>query len=246
MPKLSAALTDTTSDGINGLNIDLVAPFVYNDYIFGFKYGLGNLEKLPQFLFAKKVFKTSNGDISLDADFTVDDKVLAVKSEWYNKDLGLSIGVNGNSKQPFTGVNFFKDGIINGKKVRLSTAYDIVKKNVKGIVTSQVKGIATLQVDANKLAVRFDGKNPFFSITNAIDRQTEITPVINLSTGNVHCEFFHKWSGGSLKSVLFPGSKVELQWKDTGVGGSWTTTANLPLNEAAGKPKISISRDWSF
>lgn len=238
IPKISASLTDTTSDGIDGLNIDLIAPFKYNDYIFGFKYGLGNIEKLPQFLFAKKVFKTSQGDISVDADFTVDDKTFAVKSEWFNKDLGLSVGVNGNSKQSFTGVNFFKDGVIDGKKVALSSAYDIIKK--------KVKAIATLQVDANKLALRFDGKNPFVSITNAIDSQTEVTPVINVSTGSVHCELLRKWSGGSLKSVLFPGSNVELQWKDNGVGGSWTTTANLPLNEGAGKPKISISRDWAY
>jgi hypothetical protein len=39
--------------------------------------------------------------------------------------------------------------------------------------------------------------------------------------------------------------KVSLEWTDNGSSGSWTTTAEVPLEDRS-NTKISFARDWNY
>ena len=49
----------------------------------------------------------------------------------------------------------------------------------------------------------------------------------------------------SLKSTFFPGDKVSMEWTDQGSGGSWSTTADVPLDSSK-NTKVSFNRDWDY
>ena len=68
------------------------------------------------------------------------------------------------------------------------------------------------------------------SVTRCIDAKNEVSPSVSLKNGDVAYGYTRKWEGGALKSKLFPGEKVEVEWTDNGSQGTWTTTAEVPLD----------------
>lgn len=84
---ISASIKDTTVNGVEGLNINWVAPFKFDDYVVGFRYALGNLKKAPESLFAKRTYDTPiiEGAATVDVDYNLDSKVFAVESKWVGK-----------------------------------------------------------------------------------------------------------------------------------------------------------------
>lgn len=61
---------------MEGLNINVAAPFKFQDYVVGFKYALGNIKRAPESLFAKRSFDTSEGQFTVDSDYTIADNTL--------------------------------------------------------------------------------------------------------------------------------------------------------------------------
>lgn len=90
-----------------------------------------------------------------------------------------------------------------------------------------------------------EDKDPVLSVTRALDSKNEVSPSVSLKSGDVSYGYTRKWEGGSLKSKLFPGDKVQLEWTDKGAQGSWVTSADVPLDNKA-NTKVSFGRDWSY
>lgn len=208
-----------------------------HDYIVGFKYGIGKLGNLPEFFFAKKTFTVPEGTVTVDADYKTSDCSFALSTKLTNKKNGFGLGFDANTKDRLTGLQGHKTFNFNGKKVQISSAYDIVKK--------KFTALSSFHEGDSRLAIKFDGKHPLLSFTRYLEKHSELTPTINMKTGEVQFEYSRKWVGGSLRSIIHPHSKVLLHWKDEGVGGAWSTTASLPLNDHS-KPKVSVSREWSY
>jgi hypothetical protein len=83
------------------------------------------------------------------------------------------------------------------------------------------------------------------SVTKSLDDNNEITPSVALKSGSLAYAWKRKWAGGSLETKLTPGEKVDVEWKDEGAGGVWTTSAEFPLENTAAA-KVSIARDWKY
>jgi len=238
--KVSASVKDTAVNGIEGLNVNIAAPFKFNDYVVGFKYVLGDLSRAPESLFAKRSFDTvSDGSLTVDADYNLENKVLSVASQWNSDSLGLRVGANVDSADRVTEVSFGKDSKINDNKLSLQGAYDLLKK--------KFSAQSTLNVDQTTVNVKYDteNKDPVLSVTRSIDSKNEVSPSVSLKNGDVTYGYTRKWEGGSLRSKLFPGDKVELEWTDQGSKGSWTTRADVPLDNKA-NTKVSFGRDWNY
>jgi len=238
--KVTASVKDTTVNGVEGLNVNIAAPFKFQDYVVGFKYALGDLKRAPESLFAKRSFDTvGDGSVSVDADYNLENKVLSVSSKWNSDSLGLSLGANADTNDRVTHVSFGKDTNINDNKLSLQGAYDLLKK--------KFSAQSTLNVDQTTVNVKYDSENkdPVLSVTRNIDSKNEISPSVSLKNGDVTYGYTRKWQGGSLKSKLFPGEKVQLEWTDEGAKGSWTTSAEVPLDNKA-NTKVSFGRDWNY
>lgn len=74
--QVSASVKETSVNGLEGLNINVAAPFKFQDYVVGFKYALGNIKRAPESLFAKRSFDTSEGQFTVDSDYTIADNTL--------------------------------------------------------------------------------------------------------------------------------------------------------------------------
>ena len=231
---------DNVVNEIEGLNIDVVFPFNLDDYVVGAKLAVGSVAKFPDLLFAKKSFNVADGKLTLDADFKSTDNSLALASKWKSVKHGFTLGADLNSriKNYITGLHFRQDDVdFQGTKASLSTSFDTVKKKVAGFVS--------FKSGDTKGTVKFDGKHPSLSVSKVLDDEHEITPTIDLVSKQLSLEVLRKWAGGSLKSI-FHADKADLVWRDEGVRGAWVTTAQIPFNDNAAKPKVSISRDWYY
>lgn len=238
---MSAAIKDTTVDGLEGLNINIAAPFKVQDYVVGFKYMLGDLKKAPESLFARKSFDTfADGSITLDADFNMKDNVLDVEGEWKSKEYSLNIFAKGNNADQLQRVEAEKEFSIDGKKFTLKGMYDFSKKLWKGAANYKFDDGVAFDIECDT-----DGKAPRIELTKAIDDQNEVSPAFNMATGKLSYGYKRKWSGGSLKAFLSPGDKIDLELKDEGSTGTWKVNTAIPLEDGA-KPVVSITRDWNY
>jgi len=238
--KISASVKDNAVNGIEGLNVNIQAPFKFQDYVVGFNYALGSLKKAPESLFARRSFNTAgDGSVSLDAEYTLDDKVLSVSSTWNSDDLGLSLQANADTNERLKSVGLTKQQNVNGNKLTVGGVYDLLK--------SKFKVNSHLNVDDTNVNVAYDSEDqdPVLSVSRRIDDNNEVEPSISLKTGEISYGWKRKWDGGSLRSKFFPGDKVEVEWNDQGAGGSWTTTAEMPINNLD-QTKVSFSRDWDY
>ena len=93
---ITASVKDTQVNGVEGLNIKWSAPFKFQDWVVGFKTTLGDFSKAPEEFFAKKSFDAGDGTATVDAEYTVDSKKLAVNGKWVGKS-GLELRAKGNT-----------------------------------------------------------------------------------------------------------------------------------------------------
>jgi hypothetical protein len=227
---------------LDGLNLELSAPFNFKDAIVGFKYHLGtNLKKGPESFFGKySVAAGEAGKIAFDGTFKVASKTVDVASTWVNDKIGLDIGVKASSAEPyFKNVAFATRQTINGVKWTLDSAYDHVKKSISGNT-----GVSYNNGNVN---VAFDSENrdPRVTVSYDVDEKNTIAPSYALKSGDASYAWTRKLSGGSVSTTLFPNEKVSVNWRDEGSNGVWSTKADIPLdtNNGAGT-KVSFSRDW--
>lgn len=237
--KVTASIKDTDVGGIEGLGANIVAPFKFQDWVLGFKYHLADFKKGPESLFAKKSFETGGeGTATVDADFTLDDQTVGVTATWESDSLGLTVEAKGNSNDKVTKLSALKDLVLGDNKLSLKAAYDLPGKIASGF--------GKYDVDGTVLAVDYstEDADPVLSVTKALDDNNEVTPSVSLKSGGLAYAWKRTWEGGSLKAKLFPGDKVDVEWKDDGAGGVWTTNAEFPLDDS--NAKVSISRDWKY
>jgi len=238
--KVSASVKDTSVSGLEGFNINLAAPFKINDYIVGFQYKLGNLNKAPETLFAKKSFDTGGeGSATVEAEFDLNGNSLNVATEWTSSKLGLTLNAEADTEDRLKVVGVSKDVDLDGNKVTLTGKYNLLKKAFFGSAKANVdKGNAKISYDTDK-------KDPLLEVSYDVDSSNSIAPELSLKSGSIAYGWNRKWSGGSLNSKLFPGDKVEFTWKDEGASGTWTTKAEVPLEDQS-KTKVTFNRDWNY
>ncbi len=83
VPTVSASIKDTSINGVEGLNLNVVIPYKFQDYLFGLKYTVGDFRKLPDQLFARKSFDTPlDGVVTFDTELSVEDKRLGLNVDW--------------------------------------------------------------------------------------------------------------------------------------------------------------------
>mmetsp|Transcript_103737 Transcript_103737/g.292630 ORF Transcript_103737/g.292630 Transcript_103737/m.292630 type:complete len:262 (-) Transcript_103737:64-849(-) len=238
--KVTAAIKDTIVNGIEGFNVNIAAPFKFQDYIVGFKYALGDIKKAPESLFVRRSFDTfGEGSATVDADYNVADNCLDLDVEWTHDDLGLTLSCNGDTTDKMKRVGAKKSVDVDDNKLWLKAAFDIPKKLWSGSVKFEADQ-ATVEVEGDS-----ENRDPLLTVTKAIDDNNEIIPAISLKTGKLTYGYKRKWAGGSVEGVLTPGDKVDLTWEDDGANGLWTTKAEIPLEDAS-QSKVSITRDWNY
>lgn len=238
--KISSTLRDLHVNGAEGLNLNIVAPFKFQDYVLGFRYAVGNFKKLPEALFASKSFETfGEGHVTVDADFNVDDKVLNLDAEWQSDKLGLAVAISGDNVNTLKTVAVSKDLPLNDKKVTLSSSYDALKKKISG------KARLSIPKTVVDLAFDSDSQDPTLIVSRAIDENNEVIPSIGMRSGSMSYGFRRRWEGGSLLSTFYPGKKVLFNWKDEGVSGNWITTADVPIGDTK-NTKITVTREWKY
>jgi len=238
--KVSASIKDTVVNGLEGFNVNLAAPFKFQDYVVGFKYALGDLKKVPESLFAKRTFDTpGEGKATIDAMFNVGDNVFGVEAEWESEDLGLTVYANGNTADKMTSVGAKKDLDVDDNKLSIKAMFDIPKKIWSGKAKFDAEA-ACVEVECDS-----EERDPILTITKSLDDNNEVIPSISLKTAKLTYGYKRKWAGGFLKGTLFPGDRVDMEWEDDGSNGVWSTTASIPLDDAS-NTKVSISRDWNY
>lgn len=233
-------MKDTHVNGIEGFNLNLVAPFKFQDYIVGFRYALGNFRKAPESLFLKRAFETpGEGVATLNADYDLSDNSLNLAARWSSDAFGVALEVDGDTNRKLKTVGLSKSLNIKDNKLTISGAYDVLKK--------KILGCAVLDADATKVNVKYDteSKDPVLAVSRSLDDKNEISPAIKLRTGEISYGYKRKWQGGSLFTKYFPGEKVTMEWKDEGASGVWTTTAEVPLADTSAT-KVSFSREWNY
>lgn len=237
---ISASVKDTSVDGLNGLNIQLSAPFKFKDYVVGFKYNLGDLKKAPESLFAKKSITTpADGTATVDVSYKLDDKTTDVSATWNSDKVGLELTANGNSDDYLTSVGATSTQTVGGNKLGVSAAYCLLKK--------KLSAAGKLTVDDTAVEVTYDteAQDPVLAVSHKLDASNTIAPSVSLKNGAVKYGWTRKWTGGSLDTTFTPGDKVVLEWKDEGANGTWKTKADIPIENQA-NTKVSFSRDWSY
>lgn len=238
-PTVSATIRDTNVNGLEGLNLAVVAPFRIQDYVVGFKYGLKTLKTLPESIFAQKSFNLGDSSLDVDADFEVEKSVLNVGTRWTSEKYGVSVTANADTENRFKDVGVSAQQNFKGNTYSFTGVYDVIRK--------AVRGNAVVEASATRLALNFDSEDvdPELSVARKIDENNIVNPSIRLRSGKLTYGFLRKWEGGSVSGRLFPGEKVSVQWKDQGSAGSWVTTADVPLDKP-NETKVSFSREWSY
>lgn len=238
--KVSASVKDTVVNGVEGLNVNIAAPFKFNDYVIGFKYALGDLKRAPEALFGRRSFNTAgDGSVTIGAEYNLGDQNLGVNAQWDSDSLGVTLTADADSKDRLKSVGITKTTTVSDNKLTLGGVYDTLKK--------KFSSSAHFEVDNTAINMQYDSdeRDPVMTVTRSLDSRNEISPSVSLKNGDVTYGYTRKWDGGSLKSKLFPGDKLEVSWTDNGSGGSWTTSAEVPLGDTS-NTKISFSRDWDY
>lgn len=162
---------------------------------------------------------------------------VAVSADWSNGKLEVSL--EGNSAEKLTMVGAKTNFEVQGRKVDVEAEYNVQSKVISGEAGVHVDDlVATLKYDTEK-------KDAVVSVAKPIDDSNTVIPSYALNSGTMKLGWLRKWTGGSLETTFHPDDKVVLEWKDEGVNGVWTTTAEVPLSDRT-KSKVSFSRDWNY
>lgn len=239
--KVSASIKDTSVNGLEGFNFNIVAPFKFQDYVVGFRYALGNFKKVPESVFAKRTFDTvGEGSATVNADYEFEENRLNIAAKWNSDSLGLTVEGKGDTQDKLKTVGVSKTlSIKDDNKLTVSAAYDIASKKACGSALLDVEGTAV------EVSYDTEDKDPRLVVSRSLDDQNEVSPSIRLRSGEMSFGYKRKWTGGSLLSRYFPGNKVSFEWKDVGASGTWTTTADVPLADTSAT-KVTFSREWDY
>ena len=61
---------------MDGLNVELTAPFKFQDYVVGFKYAISDLKRAPESFFARRKFDTAgDSSVNVNGDYNLAQKV---------------------------------------------------------------------------------------------------------------------------------------------------------------------------
>lgn len=237
---ISATVKDTNIDGLEGINLKWTAPFKFQDYIVGFKYNLCSLKKAPEEFFAKRSIATGlDGKASIDATYNLASKTTSIAARWVSDKLGFTVSADGDTNDSLTQVGIETTQDFQGNKVNLEGKYDLLN--------SKISGSANINVDDTSVKVAYDtlDRNPVLSVSHKLDSNNVVEPSVSLKNGAMKYGWTRNWNGGSIESQLTPGDKLSLTWKDNGASGTWTTKADIPIEDQS-KTKISFSRDWNY
>lgn len=164
--------------------------------------------------------------------------MLNVAAKWVANKVGVTFNANADTRDRVKSVGFSKDfEIQGGNNLNLGGNYCLLKKKFS---TTAALTAGTTKVDVDVDSV---DRAPGFKITKEIDDAHSVSPSINLSTGKMAVGVTRKWTGGSLTGTFHPNDKVALEWKDNGAAGTWTTSADVPLDGS--KPKVGFAHKWT-
>jgi len=230
---ITASVKDTQVNGVEGLNIKWSAPFKFQDWVVGFKTTLGDFSKAPEEFFAKKSFDAGDGTATVDAEYTVDSKKLAVNGKWVGKS-GLELRAKGNTVEHLTEVAAETSTTVSGHKLNVGAVYDMLSKKLS---TS-----TKLSVDDTDVTLAYDNadKDPVLEVSHKLDDKNTVSPTVSLKSGAMTYGWKRRIAGGTVDTKLHPGDKVEVTWEDSGASGVWTTKAEVPLDNHAGT-KVGLS-----
>lgn len=191
--QVSASIRDTSVNGFEGFNINVAAPFMFKNYLVGFRYALGNLKRAPESLFASHTFATpADGTARVYADYHVEGKLGAVEAVWESEKHGLQVSASADSASYLKRVAATKTHSLRANRLTLSAAYDVLKKAASGRASVGAEGtVVDLQYDTLD-------KAPVLSVTHALDENNEISPSIDLRSGDMSYTYKRSWTGGSL------------------------------------------------
>jgi hypothetical protein len=236
-PSVSASVASQDID-YEGLNLRLEYPYKIQDAVVGFRYALGNFRTAPESLFARKSFDVADSNVQVDADFTVKDNVLNVAAKWVANKVGVTFTANADTRDRLKSVGLSKDfEVQGGSNLNLGGKYCLLNKKFS-TTAALTSGTTKVDVDVDSV-----DRAPGFKITKDIDDNHSVSPSINLKTGKMAVGVTRKWNGGSVTGTFHPNDKVALQWKDNGAAGTWTTTADVPLDGS--KPKVGFAHKWN-
>jgi hypothetical protein len=171
-------------------------------------------------------------------DFAFGDNVVGVAASYSNDKINVFVEGNSNDKATSVGASSTLD--LAGNSVDFKAVYDVATKKVTADVGTKVDDL-TVGVNFNT-----EDQEAVLTLSKPLDASNDISPSVNVNTGEVKVGWLRKWEGGSLKTTFAPNDKeVELVWTDNGVNGAWVTTATVPIeNQSA--TKISFARNWNY
>lgn len=229
------------SDGLNNLNLKCDFPFKINDYVLGFrhKFGSEGLTYKPDAIFVKKSFDTGDvGSLVVDAELASKDYVFSAATKWISSKWKIALGLEANSKDLLTNVDFSSDDSIQGTKLNTYLGYDLKTKTANG------KSAITKDDTTVEIAYDTDKCDPELSVLHKFDDNNAIQPSVYLLSKEIKSKYIRSWDSGSLSTTLHPGTKlVVLEWNDISPTGVWKTKATVPLADVK-TAKFSVSRDW--
>jgi len=237
---ITASVKDTSVDGVDGLNLQWVAPFKFHDCVVGFKMGLANLRKAPEELFAKRSWSTlGDGTATVDADYNLASKVLNIATKWSSTKHGFELSAEGNTDDHLTMIGAETTQNWNGNRLTFGAAYDLLSK--------KLSGSGKINVDDTDVTLRYDNaeRDPVLQVHHKLDDKNTVSPSISLKSGEMTYGLTRKLNGGHLDIDFHPGDKVLLEWTDNGANGVWSTKADIPVGNTAAT-KVSFSRDWNL
>lgn len=186
----------------------------------------------------KRDFATPmDGTLSVEADLDISAATTTVGATWTNGKLSLS--AEGSTADLLTAVGAATSVTVANKKIDVVTTYDLLSNKLAGTASLLIDD-ATATVACNSL-----DQDVVLSVEKPLDEANTIAPSVSTKTGDVNVAWLRKWSGGSLKSTVYPNDRVVFEWKDQGTNGVWTTTATVPMDDQT-KTRISFSRDWNY
>lgn len=236
---MSASIKDSNIDLLEDIDIDIGAPITVQDYSVGFNWA--NVRRAPESIYARRSFNNvADGTANVEAKYRLSDKSVHLSTSWNNDNLGLRVAVEGNTVDRLSNVDVTKKLDWNANKVSVGAAYNAVKKVITGSATLRAADTVV------ELEYNTADKAPVVAVTRTLNENEEVSPSVNLKTGDISYGYKRKWAGGSLKGKLFPATqRLEVEWNDEGSRGTWTTSANVPVNDLSGA-KVSVKHHWKL
>lgn len=232
--------TDTTVNGVDGLNLKWEVPFKVDDYVVGFKYSMSELKKAPQTLFAKRTIGMGDDSrATVSAEFDVASKNLQVATSWMSDKVGLAVNALADSKEMLKKVGASTSRAVGDFNLDLEGKYDMLKKS------TDFSGKLSRDDTSAEVTYNTDDRDVVLNVEHNLDASNSVEPSISLTTGDVTYGYTRKWDGGALSSTYHPGDRADFKWTDRGTSGSWVTKASVPL-ENTKNTKVSFTREWDY